>query len=228
MRSLAQSLLDKFVAYLASHHWILHSNYTPGEFEADGNESVNIFDDNYHKKKTTKAGKESFILYPHELWALRHCAIEVGVPHEIIIPNLAVLAGVSNFVIEGPIKDLVPLEKLVKYSEDAMDYLYDRLQYRKTFSFDVVPGWKEGRISGTLAIGAFGMFGKTHLRQVFESTLRKYLYSMFEVGAMVDDKALDYVMRPITQFLYAPEINLIVRDLIDELCPWLDPAVLVE
>ncbi|KAH7142735.1 hypothetical protein B0J13DRAFT_608069 [Dactylonectria estremocensis] len=203
VREQAHSLLNKWIIYLSRHQWLIHSNYVPDEFQTDGDEFVNLFDDEEHQHRITKIGKESFMLYPHELWALRNCAIEIGVPHEIILPNWAFSTGLNASFFDGP------LEELVKQSGGAIDYLYDRLQYRKKWSLDLVPGWKKSRISGTLSIGAFGVVSKQQIRQLFETALRDYVLSAFEFRKELPN-VLDSIMRPLSQFLYAPEINQIL------------------
>ncbi|KAL2839426.1 hypothetical protein BJX68DRAFT_272109 [Aspergillus pseudodeflectus] len=116
-------------------------------------------------------------------------------------------------------------QPMVRYSGDAIEYLYDRLQYSKTWSLDLVPGWKHSRVSGTFNIGAFGPLSKSEVRGLFEAGVRDTVLSFFKLGTTLGG-IMDNIMRPLTPFLYVPEINAIIRELIDRLCPWLDPAVL--
>ncbi|KAK5045497.1 hypothetical protein LTR84_009115 [Exophiala bonariae] len=221
VRQQAQSLLSKWIKYLSRHQWRLHSNYIPKEFEASDKKFDNLFEDERHQKKIMSFGQETYLLYPHELWALRNCAIEIAVPHEIVLPP-ADFSTTVNATFFEPF-----LEDLIKNSGDAVDYLYDRLQYRKKWSLDLVPGWKKSRITGTLSIGAFGPLSKKQVRDMFKAVVRDSLISAFTFHQKIDG-IFDSIMRPLAQFLYAPEITQIVRDLIDQVCPWLDFTVLVE
>jgi hypothetical protein len=159
------------------------------------------------------------LLYPHELWALKNCAVAIGVPSESIIPGVA-----FPFAVEGAI--IAPaLEELLRYTGDAIDYLYDRLNYSKKWSLDLVPGWKDSRVSGTFSVGAFGSLSKSQVRRIFETGVRDTVLSSFKLGTGLGS-IMDNAMQPLLPFLYAPELNAIVRELVNELCPWLDPTVL--
>lgn len=219
VRQRAKSLLDKWIRYLGSHRWLIHSNYIPGEFEKAGREHANIFEDAKHTNRVTWVGAESFLLYPHELWALKNCAIAIGVPSESIIPGVA-----FPFAVDGGI--IAPaLDELLRYTGDAIEHLYDKLNYSKKWSLDLVPGWKDSRVSGTFSVGAFGHLSKSEVRRIFEAGVRDTVLSSFKLGTGIGS-IMDNVMRPISPFLYAPEMNAIVRELINQLCPWLDPTML--
>ncbi|KAJ5456166.1 hypothetical protein N7530_011440 [Penicillium desertorum] len=219
VRQRAKSLLDKWIRYLSSHRWLIHSNYIPNEFEKAGREHANLFEDAKHTNRVTFVGAESFLLYPHELWALKNCAIAIGVPSQSIIPGAAFPFAVDGAVIAPA------LEELLRYTGDAIEYLYDRLNYSKKWSLELVPGWKDSRVSGTFNFGAFGDLSKSQVRSILEAGVRDTVMSSFKLGTGLGS-IMDNVMRPLLPFLYGQEMNTIVRELINQLCPWLDPTVL--
>ena len=217
----AQSLLQKWITYLAAHSWVLHSNFIQNEFETekvDGKSKfANLFADESHMGRITAFGQETYALWPHELWALRNCAMALNIPHLAIAPAL-------NFAVE--IEELYILP-LVRQSGDVIEWLYDRLQFHQHFSLDLVPGWKKSRVSGTFSIGLLPPITKRVARDLFERTVRDQLLLAFNTKRDFEG-IIRRCLQPLAEFFFVPELLGIVETLMSEILPWANPAVLAE
>lgn len=227
VRKQAQSLLRKWISYLARNKWLLHSRIIANEYDSEEvtdeqtgkkkKKYVNLFADPQHRGRIKANGPETYLLYPHELVALKNCAIEIVVPHEVIIPPRGIVIAIDESYI-------LPL---VRQSGEVIDKLYDRLQWRKKYTIDLIPGWKKGRVEGTFSIGAFGIYTKQEIRTLFEATVQKEIIAAIKLNGELDG-IVDRVLAPLSQFLYLPTLQQILRELVDQLAPWLDPMVLTE
>lgn len=217
----AQSLLQKWVNYLAAHSSVLHSNFIQGEFEkeeVDGKSRyTNLFANKEHTERITAAGPETYTLWSHELWALRNCAIALGIPHLTIVPALDLGTKIEELYI-------LPF---IRQGGDAIERLYDILHYEKDFSLDLIPNWKKSRVSGTFSVGLLPSIPKKLARNLFERALRGQLLLIFETHS--DFKGvIGRSLQPLKEFFFAPELLGIVEELLSELLQWADPVALAE
>jgi|GEM_PF-1894446 len=87
VRILARNLMTKWTEYLILFQWRTHSTYIVGEFETrelegkKGKYYKYIFD-NERQGEVTYKGIESFMLWPHEIYALQNVDADLGIPTE--------------------------------------------------------------------------------------------------------------------------------------------------
>ncbi|KAJ5740823.1 hypothetical protein N7493_000695 [Penicillium malachiteum] len=79
VRSLAQTLLTKWVKYLSEHRWMLHTNWSGTELQEV------IYSTETVEKENQKLTVDGFMLWPHELYALKDCALTLFISQSIPI-----------------------------------------------------------------------------------------------------------------------------------------------
>jgi hypothetical protein len=223
IRQQAQGLLSKWINYLAAHSWVLHSRFIPDEFQTEKVEGANkakfahLFGNETHTERITALGRDAYTLWPHELWALRNCAICIGVPHGLVLPPQNLSREIDEFMIFP----------LVRQSGEVIEWLYDRLQYEKRYSLDLVPGWKKSRVSGKFSIGLLPAHSKRVVREIFENAVRDQLLRIIKTGKDIDG-LVGRALESLSQYFHLPALQSILQELMTQLLPWTDPIVLAE
>ena len=95
VRAKAKDLVQKWMDYLVLHQWRLHSSthpsYIEGEYEEKDDQYANLFSGPNQEPKAHK-GPEAFLLFPHEVYALKTVGAALGLstaqirPWEVDLP----------------------------------------------------------------------------------------------------------------------------------------------
>ncbi|MHC1753900.1 MAG: hypothetical protein AB9861_00435 [Methanosarcina sp.] len=150
VRATARELMTKWTEYLVLFQWRTHSTYIPGEFESktiDGKEYYkNIFSEN--GGRVMRKGPESYMLLPHEVYALQNVAARLGIPtsHWNIWLN-----GMS-----AELKQMI-IDYAAPYIAEAagwgLDYILQRLSYAIPYSIQLGPdSWNYGKFKGVFEV----------------------------------------------------------------------------
>jgi hypothetical protein len=148
VRGTATSLIQKWIEYLVFSQWRTHSNYIAGEFEQDGDYYKNIFSDSAGGRVHFR-GPESFMLLPHEIYALQNVGAALG-------------QKTSNWDVwsQGMLPELKQtiIDIVAPYVGDAcqrgMSAILDELRIALPYSIPLGgPGWDFGKLEGEFVVG---------------------------------------------------------------------------
>jgi hypothetical protein len=232
VREKARALIQKWTDYLVLNQWRLHSNYIPGEFESipnpggDGDLCKNIFDKD--GKQIDYVGLETFLLFPHEIYALQNVASRLGIPTNGW--NIWLNATVE---LKQTIADVA-----ASYIGDAagrgLDYVLQRLKYSKSYSIQLGPAdWNLGKVEGEFTVGI-----PNDVRRKTVTTFSDAIRDIIRESARLSDfpdqagELLGLVINRILNLF--PEVlgpsswRSIITGLMQQITPWLDGSAWVE
>ncbi|PEK11721.1 hypothetical protein CN683_24600 [Bacillus toyonensis] len=170
VRKLARDLITKWTEYLTFFQWRTHSIYIEGEFESDGEKYKNIYSDNNLTHQKSYKGIESFMLWPHEMYALQNVAAHLGIlksPWKIwenIIPELN-----QTFTDYA-----VPY--IAQYAGEAFDNLLKNFQPH-TWNFGIVEGTFKVEISSDI---------REQVVITFKDAIENLLREIVRIGNYID------------------------------------------
>ena len=228
VRSVAVELFQKWRDYLVAHQWMTHSNYIAGEFERDDDEYRHIC--NEHCESQDFKGPESFMLLPHEHYALQcaEVALEQKTSHwDIWSQGIAVELGMAFTNLGAPY--------IGKASEQGMRLLLDHLEYRLACSVPLGPlGWSCRSIEGAYSIripeGVRESVSRTFgdlIRDLIRDYVRGQILSGPQASQLLGiaiSRVLDGLPAGIGPSTWRSILTLGLR----QITPWLDGSTWVE
>ncbi|ACA38706.1 hypothetical protein J2D69_02890 [Lysinibacillus sphaericus] len=150
VRKLARDLMTKWSEYLILFQWRTHSIYIDNEFEKDENDKKrykNIFSDKNLEHLKTFKGPGSFMLLPHEIYALQNVAAHLGIAtsqwdaRDNMTPELK-----QTFI------DLA-VPYIAQYAGQAIDNLLQSFKGAVPYSIPLgPPDWSLGKINGVFTL----------------------------------------------------------------------------
>ncbi|MEK4838582.1 hypothetical protein [Bacillus sp. FSL L8-0152] len=197
VRELAWDLITKWIEYLILFQWRTHSIYIEGEsYEQDDDYYKNIFSDDKLINRKMYKGIESFMLWPHEMYALQNAAAHLGIPTshwrvwENIIPEL------KQTIID------VAAPYIAQYAGEALDALLKNYRIVVQYSIQILPGWSSGKVDGVFVVE---ISSDTREKVVanFKETLKELLRKIIRVGNYKDyqrDELLEILINRILNF----------------------------
>ncbi|KAJ6036164.1 hypothetical protein N7540_000443 [Penicillium herquei] len=144
VRTLPQTLLTKWIKYLSEHRWMLLTNWSGTELEEVTYNSGTL------EKQNQRLTVEGFMLWPHELYALKDCALSLSVSQSIPIPYIDSVLALQD-VLEKGFPDFVM--KLSDSFVEALDTILGYLNYSDTFDIELIPGWRRSAVKGRYSVG---------------------------------------------------------------------------
>lgn len=102
VRQLARDLITKWTEYLVLFQWRTHSNYIEGEFiPDDSRKNYRYIFSSPEKGDVSYKGPETFMLLPHEIYALQNVASALGVPVNWYIWESEMTAEMKQMIIDN-------------------------------------------------------------------------------------------------------------------------------
>jgi hypothetical protein len=220
VRTQSQRLLNRWITYLVEHKWTIHTNWAKDEFERTTYGDVDLKNPIHH------LGVEAFILLPHEIHALKNCAISLSVQHTIIFPPLDAGVALDNAMLV-----------IAKGLRRALDHVLDFFTYSTTYDVELIPGWRRSTIKGRFTVNIIGPL-KTRILDAFQaacelifsestSTFRDPHALSHGFDTLVAG-AIDRIAGLFPDALDRFHLGSVLLDLLKQLLPWFDPEVLAE
>ncbi|PEO28697.1 hypothetical protein, partial [Bacillus toyonensis] len=224
VRKLARDLITKWTEYLILFQWRTHSIYIEGEFEPyeqDDDNYKNIFSDDKLIKRKTYKGLESFMLWPHEIYALQNAAAYLGIPTshwkvwENIIPELK--QTIIDFA----------APYIAQYAGEALDALLKNYRSVVPYSIQILPGWSSGKVEGVFVV-EIPSDTREQVVTNFKEALKDLLREIIRLGNYKDyqsDELLGILINRILDFF--PDVlgpnswrSILTRS-IQQVLPWI-------
>ncbi|WDV09206.1 hypothetical protein [Lysinibacillus irui] len=148
VRKLARDLMTKWTEYLILFQWRTHSIYIENEFEyvKDADKKIKykyIYSDNTLKNRKSYKGTGSFMLLPHEIYALQNVAAHLG----IATSQWNAWENMTPELKQTFIDFAAPY--IAQYAGEALDNLLQ--SYKGAFPYSIPlgpPDWSLGKING--------------------------------------------------------------------------------
>ncbi|KAJ6445080.1 C2 domain containing protein [Purpureocillium lavendulum] len=230
IREMAKGLVVKWVEYLRTHNWTLHTNYLPGEFEkGPGKKYKNLrsYQEGLEPGLMSFLGPEAFLLLPCELYALKHCAESLSVPNSIapwVNASFAIGANIPYHI--------APL--IVAAAHRALRYVLEHLKYEQRFSYELIRGWKYGTLKTKLSI-SISEEKKTAILNAFDKAVYEAVELVFQspdsAGTPGHPSRHDIIQKVLPFFpdeLLQLPLYDILQDLLAQVLPWFQDDLLFE
>ncbi|PEY17227.1 hypothetical protein CN331_17940, partial [Bacillus cereus] len=178
VRQLARDLITKWTDYLILFQWRTHSIYIEGEFERseqDDDYYKNIYsDDNLTNRKMYK-GLESFMLWPHEMYALQNAAAHLGVPtsHWKVWEKIPVELNQTIVDFAAPY--------LAQYAGENLDIFLKNFHFVIPYSIQIVPNWPSGKVEGLFVV-EIPSHTREQIVNTFKETLKDLIREIVRTG----------------------------------------------
>ncbi|WWD21827.1 hypothetical protein CI109_106315 [Kwoniella shandongensis] len=227
VRDLARRLIGRWVRYLPPRGYRTHSNYIThfDEFDKKSGNFVNLFASADRKGTISALGKDTFQLAPHELCALRRCAISMGIDAAGIEPLVGFTASLLRQY-GGQLAD-----DIAKAASRVLRSILHEFRGVAKGSFHVIPGWDDSEVTFKLHIGIPVILHDT-ICNAFENVVREY------VGTIVRDpdtialgadefilRAANVVIAELPHQLQVLPLGTIFQDIIKQIVPIFDYTV---
>jgi hypothetical protein len=219
VRDQCKSLLKKWIAYLESHKYTLHTESFNTEFSGGTFDSAG--------KPQAKLSETDFVLLPSDLIALRNCASALDLKTSV------------NPWIDSAITIWTELTTSLaidcgKIARKGLSYVLDHFVVKLSKGHELIPRWPSSKIPINISLGIPRTF-RDRIEEVFEFTVRTYCEALFGDPAVLGpqgDKILIAAVDAITGLFptnwdFFP-IGTVLVDLLKQIMPWLDGEILSE
>lgn len=236
VRQLGRDLIDKWFDYLVRNQWSTHADILHEELNNEpkpGKPKESIFSDivnivqnpvsgAFEESQVTYLGPESYLVLPHERYALKNVASRVGVATVPIDIGPGLIASVGQFV----------ADYVVEQAAAGLDNLLASIDSKsKNFSIDITfQGQFITRVGGTFGISIPASLRES-LVSSFESTIRDAvqsanLYSL-QSGELIG-VAVNNMLDSLPDILGKESWRSFLTGAIQQIVPWLDGTALGE
>jgi hypothetical protein len=207
---------------------MMHTNRADKQFEEV------TFSDSTLQATNQRLTIETFMLWPHELYALKNCAISLSVPHSIIIPYLNTIVELEN-VLGTALENFVNV--LSHSFAEALEHILDLLNYSTTYDVELIHGWRRSALKGRLTVG-IDSYQKKLILGSFEAVCKVNFMMNVSIFRETGSLALQFgtiVTKTIEEILglfpavlkHFPLLSFI-QDMFKQMLPWFDVEMLAE
>ena len=251
VRGLARDLMRKWSEYLVLNQWRTHSTYIAGEFETvpkkkrdpvtgewkDSDDSAYKYifgppgnNEPLVERQVDAKGPESFLLLPHELYALRNVAAKLGIP----TTQWDIWSNELPAELKQTIAD-VAAPYLADAAGRGLDYILQRLGYAIPYSIPLgPPEWNFGKVEGVFEV-KIPSDDRQRIVAGFRDVVRDVIKEAVRLNNFRDNQAGDLIGLAVNRVLDIFPNSLgpnkwrsILVGAVQQVVPWLSSAGWVE